>query len=289
MMTGQIFEEGPNILLENNENEKGKEKITIKEVKAEDIKQAAEGVIRKLLEEELEKYMKKEPETFEVNDICLDRFLDEGIEFLGKKICKFLAVMQKPLRKNPLEILAKIQQKPYIYNPLKWVFTGYPPILPLSFSEELSCYLSSNNPSETKLFFDCCNEFLQQYRPFTTKGAPMPWQSHLKQYRKPSLTPTSLTTDLKSLISQANSIHAGRIPENLSFSTSTTDNEKLHNNREEKIGILITQDIKNTEEQWVDYLFEETQTALNLADGIFSMLIDEIFLLGQLLGNEVAI
>lgn len=249
-------------------------------VTSENVLQIAEKIIEKFLGDEISKYIKPA-----VENVCdevgpsFEFFLESGIEFLFKRFDKIEKTLSRPLRKNPLEVLAKVQG-PYTVNPLKWCFSVYPSIIPPSFCEEFSSSSTFHNMSiyrsQVKLFFDCSNEVIQQIRPFGDHGALMPWSQAILPKRSIKVQKPAFKLFLTEKLSSLNSIKAGKIPDTEYLTENQLNEDKLHRIREEKIGVLIAQDIKKNENLWVDYEFEYTQTKVILSEKIFDILLNEI-------------
>lgn len=248
-------------------------------VTSENVLQIAERIIEKFLSDEISKYIKPA-----VGNVCsetgpsFELFLESGIEFVFKRFDKIEKTLSRPLRKNPLEILAKVQG-PYTVNPLKWCLSSYPSIIPPSFCEEFSSSAIFRDMtiyrSQVKLFFDCCNEIIQQIRPFGDHGASMPWSLPTHPKKSIKVQKTSFKQFLTEKLYSLNSINAGKIPDNEYLTENQLNEDKLHRIREEKIGVLIAQDIKKNENLWVDYEFEYTQAKVILSEKIFDILINE--------------
>jgi hypothetical protein len=258
---------------------------SIKIITSDSISQISEKILQLFLEDELQKYLK--PSQSKISESSsqskipepvqhFDYFIELGIDFILKKFEKIDKSLARPLRKNPLEVLAKVQGS-YSVNPLKWL--SFPSIFPPDFLEEFSKSVASQDPSvdrnQIKMFFDCCNEVIQSLRPFGSEGAPMPWSTSKRLRKDLKVDKISLKQFLTQKITSMNSVGAGKIPDHGFFTETRVDEEKLHRCREEKIGVLIAADIKNSEKVWVEYEFEETQSRLAVSDKIFDLVLTE--------------
>jgi hypothetical protein len=249
----------------------------------------SENILQLFLEEEIQKYLKpqhissqsrqsppipapSQPEPF-------DYLIDLVIDFILKRFDKIDKTLSRPLRKNPLEVLAKVQS-PYTINPLKWTITGYPNIFPPDFCEEFSKLLRQSDPqitqNQVKMLFDCCNEIIQKLRPFGAEGAPMPWSVNKKPLKPVKIEKKTVKKFLNDKIESWNCVRAGKIPDNEFLNEERLDEDKLHRCREEKIGVLIAQDIKLNEKVWVDYEFEDIQTRVIVADRVLDLIVLEV-------------
>ena len=247
-----------------------------------DISSLSEIVLKYLLAEELEKYYKEHRSLRIEEPIVQEKFdliIDFALNFIARHFNKIFLSIKKPLRKNPLEILAKMQ-RPYIVNPLRWDCSQFPLVITPNHLNEFILSMEASNSqylnSQIKMLIDSCNQVLQSFRPYGIAGVPMPWAFSsnglsLKRYKS-----REAYENFKQRIHWMNSICAGKIPDNSYITSLQLDEEKLQNNREEKIGILIAHDIRSNEETWIDYGLEEMQTKLNAADAIFQDLIGEV-------------
>ena len=259
-----------------------------KVVQAESISAISEKILQLFLEEEIQKYLKprhppnrlsQATSTPLVSSEPFDYLIESAIDFILKRFEKFNQALSRPLRKNPLEVLAKVQS-PYTINPLKWTFTGYPSIFPPDFPEEFNKLMSQSDPQTTrnqiKMLFDCCNEIIQNLRPFGVEGAPMPWSVSKKSSKSVKVDKNTVKEFLTEKIESLSNVAAGKIPDNEFLNEDKLDEDKLHRCREEKIGVLIAQDIKLNEKVWVDYEFEDIQTRVIVADRVLDLMVLEI-------------
>lgn len=254
-----------------------------KVINSESILEIAEKIVEKLVIDEINKYIKPAAEQGPTEVIpSFELFLEAGIDFVFKRFDKIEKALSRPLRKNPLEVLAKVQG-PYTVNPLKWSFSVFPSVIPPSFCEEFSSSPSFQDlgryRNQLKLFFDCCNEIIQKIRLFGEDGAPMPWSLAKRQKPSAKLEKSLFKHFLTERLYSLKSISAGKIPDNDFLTENKLNEDKLHRIREEKIGVLIAQDIKTNENVWVDYEFEYTQTKIILSEKIFDLLVSEITLI----------
>jgi hypothetical protein len=136
--------------------------------------------------------------------------------------------------------------------------------------------LQSSQTAHDKMLFDSCNELLQNYRPYKTKGEPAPWD-YSNRVMTGDLPDIDLVkTEIILKVVKFNSLEAGKIFDS-SFSNNSFAKEDgaIQNLREEKIGSLIVESIQNGEEKWIDYQFEESQVCIDLADWVFDLVSGE--------------
>lgn len=217
--------------------------------------QLSEDLIKNLLHEELEVYQEKA-----IGEKKFVSTLSVFSKFIEKKFEKMLVVLKKPLRKNPLEVLVKMQQT-YTVNPLRWEYSQYPSVIPINALDEFLLSIGENEciclRSEIKMLFDCCNQFLQSFRPYGTSGMPMPWSLPLPALQTHS--PKKFFSNLQHYIKQIPSPITSPVPQN-----------------EEKLTRIIINDTKNAEKNWIDYELEETQTKLLISEALLDLLVNEI-------------
>jgi hypothetical protein len=201
-------------------------------------------------------------------------FITLALDFIETKYEKIESLIKKPLRKNPLEILAKMQS-PYVANPLKWEVSGFPLIISTEIFNQFidSICIKGHNVIKTqlKMLFDAFNEILQEFRPHGTRGVNMPWSKAPKLIIFPLSHRSNILKQLKTKIFALNSICAGKIPDNL----CAVSQENFQNHREEKIGVLMAQDIKKNEPDWKNCEYEETQLNILMADKVLELLVIE--------------
>ena len=257
-----------------------KESLKNRKICSESFCKLSEIIIAQILNEEINKYKSIQPEEIKNEEINenFDAYIESTLEFIDARLDKISSVIIKPLRKNPLEILAKMQM-PYIINPLRWDFSNFPMIISSEMHNDIISNLHiQNSPylkSQIKMLLDSCNETLHTFRPHGIFGAPMPWSNSISSYKRKKNHSKTIGKDLKKTIWNFNSLCAGKIPDNSYISSLELNEEKLQNHREEKISTLIASDIRNYENVWINYEYEETQIKLNVADKVFDLLINE--------------
>ncbi|CAG9328453.1 unnamed protein product [Blepharisma stoltei] len=183
-----------------------------------------------------------------------------------------------PICRNPLDQLSKMQE-----NEIGTAIIPDPPADPVlspNFYDKLEKEAKPDALAEAesihnKMIFDAINENLQQYRKNGEKGVPMPWSN-----RSPStsniLNIYEIFSQVRDNILECSKIRAGTIPEFDLNASVSTEEEILRKIREEKLARLLTLEVMENDQQWVDYEFEETQVKLDLADMMLEQLVAEV-------------
>lgn len=248
-------------------------------VTAEIIAETCESLIQKLMAEILAS------QSIAAKSGCINKdtqqFIDELTPFVNSANTEFKIAISKPLRRNPLELLARMQEPDHIIS-LDKDFSTCPaiinPMIFIDLNTSRKCQdkdLKDSQTAHDKLIFDNCNEILQQHRPYGLEGTPAPWSSTQRILKFDIASFQSILPEIRNEIDKLDKFKAGKIADQ-SFLSSSGNEEGLQNAREEKIGMLIAEDIQTRESIWVNYEFEETQTKLDLADHIAESLIFEI-------------
>ncbi|CAG9331265.1 unnamed protein product [Blepharisma stoltei] len=220
------------------------------------------------------------------------KYADEVFETAIKNIDEVYQNLKKPLRRNPLDMLAKMQETE-IGTPVENEFLTYPPIL------SLKLYLSLEHPKEiessrknlspntiqlmseaehihNKMIFDAINEGLQKYRPYSLKGVPMPWSNSIRYLSNETMDPNKAIQEVKEEVESWSMTQAGKMPTgDMVLSSGIVDEEYMQQVREERLASMLAEEVLERDEVWVDYEFEETQAKLDLADMILEGLVIE--------------
>lgn len=198
--------------------------------------------------------------------------------------------IKAPLRKKPLELLNRMQEIE-IGTIVETEHTVFPDIL----SVNLYLTLENNRENSTrpsasphmqqliieaehihnKMIFDSTNEVLQKYRPYGMQGVPMPWSFSNRCVG--SNKPMEIIIDeVKELLMDWSTIQAGKIcTEDMLLSNGILDEERLQQEREDRLANMLAEEIIEKDEVWVNYEFEETQVKLDIADMILEHLAGE--------------
>jgi hypothetical protein len=154
---------------------------------------------------------------------------------------------------------------------------------PISIPPHIQKYLIEAEHIHNKLIFDAANEALQKYRPYGLKGYPMPWSFNFKCIRKPQ-TIEKISQLVTAEVHEWSAVEIGKLGrEDLLMSNGIIDDELLQQIREERLASVLTDDIVEKDEMWVDYEFEEAQVKLDLADMALEILAEEMV---EILGYE---
>ena len=121
-----------------------------------------------------------------------------------------------------------------------------------------------------QLMFDCTNEALNHIRPFGLFGVPDPWISEPRLlFGEGELE--RVHKQVKSLTEKWAKIQGGIFVDN----DEELDDEKVQIAREERMSQLLCFDVNCEEPFWVDYVDEESQSKLDLADIVLDELLRE--------------
>jgi hypothetical protein len=141
--------------------------------------------------------------------------------------------------------------------------------------------------------FDAFNEALDQERPYRFKGLPNPW-SRQTRVTNETLSATQVEAIIKK--ARARVIEWDKTGAGTKFAPppppppppgdfdpsqvpqDRVDNEEERNKaeRQERLGQLLTKEVHQREEDWLDYEIEDTQVRFDLADMILEELADEV-------------
>lgn len=128
-----------------------------------------------------------------------------------------------------------------------------------------------------KLVFDAVNEALQKYRPYGLKGAPLPWSTNVRALAPPLPQLHKIQEKVISEVAEWSTFEVGKIPEGeIILSSGQVDEEQLQLIREERLSKMLTQEILENDQVWVDYEAEEAQVKIDIADMILEQIMTEI-------------
>ena len=216
------------------------------------------------------------------------QYAKELVEKVFRKIdCgRLIKELEKPLSKDPLLELDKLQEL-QIGTPVSAEIANFPELFDISKMSELEL-----NPNEIdsldlqmlkaerihrKMLLYVLNYLLQQFRPYSYRGVPLPWDGiNPPKYKILSIQEISekVMRDFREICS----CEIGRIEE-LEISNGCEDEASLLKLKEKQLDTLIHIEYFSEEYKWVDYTFEETQTKLDVADMILNELALEVILL----------
>ena len=239
---------------------------------SEEINQISDSIINRLL-----------TEILNLNStgsklISIDKdpipFIDQLIFHVSQQ--EFKQNLSKPLNRNPLEVLTKIQSKQIpIQNP-------FDSVLPIKVFNDIESFKSENPNNELaqaqnfhdKLIFDCCNEILQDFRPHGADGLPLPWSSKQKVLAKASYDLLKVIPKIARKIEVLSQFESGKMFGEFS---GIKEQDWINNLREEKIGLMILQEINGLEEGWVDYEMNEMDAIIDVSNCLLEELMFEVF------------
>lgn len=128
-----------------------------------------------------------------------------------------------------------------------------------------------------RLVFDAANEALQKYRPYGLKGTPLPWSTSVRALAPPLPQLTIIQEKVIAEVAEWSTFEVGKIPEgDIIMSSGQVDEEQLQLIREERLSKMLTQEILENDEVWVDYEAEEAQVKIDIADMILEQIMAEI-------------
>jgi hypothetical protein len=121
-----------------------------------------------------------------------------------------------------------------------------------------------------QMLYDCINESFNHLRPFGLKGLPDPW-SYIASTLYGEGDLKTVMRKSKKLLLRWESMHTGIYPD----STNNSNDEKLQKVREERLGIMLSQNVNDDESGWIAYEDEETQVKIDISDLVLDIVVDE--------------
>ena len=141
--------------------------------------------------------------------------------------------------------------------------------------------------------FDAFNEALDQERPYKFKGLPNPWS---KQTRMTHETLSAQQVDqiigrARARVIEWDKTGAGTKfapappppplqseydPPHLQQAQQESEDDRNKAERQERLGLLLTKEVHQREQDWLDYEIEDTQARFDLADMILEELAGEV-------------
>ncbi|CAI2380071.1 unnamed protein product [Moneuplotes crassus] len=115
-----------------------------------------------------------------------------------------------------------------------------------------------------KAIFDAVNEALDGFRPYGLKGPPLPWskQSRTLTYKNGDITEIpQITTKIEKKV--------------LDWIGDQDADNPSPNSWEERLAVILANEIEETEPIWTDYEFEETHVKIDMAELILEDLFKE--------------
>ncbi|CAG9316658.1 unnamed protein product [Blepharisma stoltei] len=245
--------------------------------------------------EELIKTDESFPEDLMIktDSLSVQKYVEQIFNLGLHNIEDFLKNLTLPLKRNPLDALSRMQETE-IGTHVEGEFIQPPPIFNVDYyleleHQDLSFSKKNVSPStlqllsecehiHNKMIFDATNESLQKHRPYGLKGVPMPWSSSNRLMVDMHKGLDVIIEEVKKETEKWSLLQAGKILTKDMFLTGGAfDEEFLQQTREEKLAMLLTDDLVEKDDVWVEYEFEETQVKLDLADMILEDLVIETF------------
>ncbi|OMJ69922.1 hypothetical protein SteCoe_32217 [Stentor coeruleus] len=189
---------------------------------------------------------------------------------------KLLNDLKKPLVKNPLEELDRIQEL-QIGTPTNIEIYEFPELFKYSsFIPEAysSSSIAQAEKTHCKMLLHTLNALLQQFRPFGSKGLPLPWINYSKIPKK-SLVLSEVIDKVIEDMEDMNEMEIGNFPD-ISFSNTEANEMLIIKIKEKQLEKALFYETFYEDYKWIDYEFEETQVKIDLADMILHELAEEI-------------
>jgi hypothetical protein len=242
-------------------------------------------------DEKIDFLVQSEVENFtECIKFLLDhKEIDVSLQFIEK----YLKSMEEKLKLNEEEILELINtpsyQDPnmkleYLQSSACKVLMKFPTlelILPQDLSSDLKVEFEAMQiPSRQiylQMIFDCVNEALNHVRPFALYGLPDPWSPVSSTLYGEGQIRTVFSKVLR-LVKKWESVKCGLLVTHI----DSPDEEKVTKSREERLNVLLAQNVRDSENAWMDYEDEEAQTKIEVTGLVFESLVQETFNLLQI-------
>ena len=202
-------------------------------------------------------------------------FIEKYVKSLQSKLEEneeeILELINTPAYQDPIRKLEYLQSKS-LGNMLK--FSGLELILPQDLSSELKVeYEALEMPSRQiylQMIFDCVNEALNYIRPFDVCGLPHPWSLvSATLYGEGEVR--AVAGKVMKFIRKWESVRCGMLDSRIHGHTL----EKVSKNREERLNVIIAQNVRDSEGYWMDYEDEETQVKIEISKLALDELIEE--------------
>lgn len=212
--------------------------------------------------------------------------------FLKAANADFVRSISTPISFDPVDILGELQdieQGPLItYDIQSKAIMPTEVFLALDEGGEAGSSRREMTPStkdiirdskrfHNRLVFDAANESLQKFRPYGLKGAPLPWSTNVRALAPPLPKLTMIQDRVIAEVVDWSTFEVGKIPEgDIIMSSGQVDEEQLQLIREERLSKMLTQEILENDQVWVDYEAEEAQVKIDIADMILEQIMSEI-------------
>lgn len=189
---------------------------------------------------------------------------------------KLIEDLEKPLIKNPLTELDKLQEF-QIGTPTETEITVFPELFCIKNlipDENYTGPLAQNEKLFHKMLLHTLNYLLQQFRPFGYRGLPFPWINYSKVPKKPLIISQIIEKVILDM-EDMNEMEIGNFPD-ISFSNSEANETLIIKIKEKQLEKTLFYEAFYEDYKWVDYEFEETQVKIDITDMILHDLAEEI-------------
>lgn len=184
--------------------------------------------------------------------------------------------LDKPLYKNPLQELDKLQET-QIGSVTETEITNFPWLFNVNTvlqSFEDNEHLENYEKTHRKMILHVLNFLLQQFRPFGYKGFPLPW-SHVSTFHYGSYKLQDVKEKIISDVQILNSLNIGSIVEVDPFMKKPSEQE-LVKMKVSQLDKIIFFEALMEDEKWINYEFEIAQVNIDVADIILQDLAVEL-------------
>ena len=242
-------------------------------------------------------------------------YINKIFELVMQSMNDFQSNLQRPLNRNPLELLKYLQNAEYDLDPSS--IPVQQSVLPIDIYLNIERNRKSKQESEreqkrkqnidqgnsadanilgdrmfnllcefenihNKVIFDAVNQALDSFRPYGLKGPPFPWSNVTRTLTYRNNRSNELPAVIQKVtkdVTEWTKTFAGTLPNSEMFRKGKTiqlDDDQLNEFREERLALVLAAEIEENEKLWVDYEYEEAQTKIDISDLIFETLVDEI-------------
>jgi len=210
----------------------------------------------------------------------LDELFNEVITTQGNQLITFI---NQPVMEDPLEVLKQLQSSERVTQETV-------PILSLETylelenkregakvdDEELQEFIEECEHIHNKAIFDAVNETLDCMRPYAIKGHSLPW---MRTFSSKFSSLPSIIKNVKEQVLSWAKVEAGTLPQ-LEFIVNNRFDEgqflEKREKKEKRLVSLLAQEIKESENKWLNYELEITEVEIDISDMVIDYLVNEI-------------
>jgi len=224
----------------------------------------------------------------------VDKYIEEVFNIIKRDPGKFIQALSQPLNRDSVSVLGQIQSEDVDYFSNVTVPVTQP-VLPVETYLELEksrkiCAISEETQGpqheamlmewsniHNKCIFDSINDALDNYRPYGIHGPPLAWskQTRVLTFRNGTVESIKeIFTVVKNKVLAWAAVNAGALNLN-DTNGEPVEKLKLEQFREERLEAVLSVEVNDGENAWVDYEQEETQAILDTADMILENLVSE--------------